>query len=133
MKLSFHVAGLLATGYFAFTPFLAAGGPAGHIAPALSHQNEHYRYSALYGGSSYSAYAGIYDSNYSYTPTPEQQATAKQQVEDYLGAVKKNRKRAATHRYISVETLKNTARRLFPKAAVAAHGGSVATSLPDGI
>ena len=33
---------------------------------------------------------------------------AKQQVEVYLVAVKKHRKHAATHRYISVETLKPT-------------------------
>ncbi len=40
--------------------------------------------------------------------TTEQQATAKRQVEAYLLAVKKRRKHAATHRYISVETLRPT-------------------------
>jgi hypothetical protein len=108
MKLQFYIAGFFATGYFALTPTQAAGAPTGHMSAALSHGNEHYRYSAPYGGLSYFGYAGIYDSDYSYTPTPEQQATAKQQVEDYLGAVKKDRKRAATHRYISVETLRPT-------------------------
>jgi hypothetical protein len=108
MKLQFYIVGLFAIGYLALTPNQAAGAPAGHMSAGFSHGNEHYRYSAPYGGSSYFAYAGIYDSDYSYTPTPEQQATAKQQVEDYLGAVKKNRKRAATHRYISVETLRPT-------------------------
>jgi len=108
MKLQFYIAGLFATGYLALTPTQAAGAPAGHMSAGLSHGNEHYRYSAPYGGSSYFAYAGIYDSDYSYTPTPDQQATAKQQVEDYLGAVKKDRKRAASHRYIAVETLRPT-------------------------
>jgi hypothetical protein len=108
MKLQFYIAGLFATGYLALTPTLAAGAAAGHMSAALSRGNEHYRYSAPYEGSSYFAYAGIYDSDYSYTPTPEQQATAKQQVEDYLAAVKKDRKRVATHRYISVETLRPT-------------------------
>jgi hypothetical protein len=109
MKLKFYIAGLFATGYFALTPIQAAGAHAGHMSAGFSHGNEHYRYSApYYGGSSYFAYAGIYDSDYSYTPTPDQQATAKQQVEDYLGAVKKDRKRAASHRYIAVETLRPT-------------------------
>jgi len=107
MKLQFYIAGLFATGYLALTPTQVAGAPAGHMS-ALSHGNEHYRNSASYGGLSYFGYAGFYDSDYSYTPTPEQQATAKQQVENYLGAVKKGRKRAATHRYISVETLRPT-------------------------
>ena len=108
MKLKFYSTGLFAAGYLALTPFQVAGAPAGHMSAALSHGNEHYRYSAPYGGSSYFSYASIYDSDYSYTPTPDQQATAKQQVEDYLGAVKKDRKRAASHRYIAVETLRPT-------------------------
>ena len=108
MKLTCYIASVFATGYLAMTPTQAAGAPAGRMSAAFSHGNEHYRYSAPYGGSSYSGYAGIYDLDYSYTPTPEQQATAKQRVEDYLAAVKKDRKRAATHRYISVETLRPT-------------------------
>jgi hypothetical protein len=59
-------------------------------------------------GPSFPYHAGIYDSDYSYTPTTEQQLGAKQQVEAYLLAVKKRRKHAATHRYISVETLRPT-------------------------
>jgi hypothetical protein len=108
MKLPFYTAGLFVTGYLALTPTQAPGAPAGHMSAAFSHGNEHYRYAAPYGGLSYFGYAGIYDSDYSYTPTPEQQATAKQQVEDYLGAVKKDQRRTATHRYISVETLRPT-------------------------
>ena len=39
-------------------------------------------------------------------------ATAQEQVQDYLLAVKKGRKHAATHRYISVETLRPTKKQL---------------------
>ena len=38
--------------------------------------------------------------------------TAQEQVQDYLLAVKKGRKHAATHRYISVETLRPTKKQL---------------------
>jgi hypothetical protein len=75
-------------------------------------RNEHCRYSDPFWGPSFPYHAGIYDSDYSYTPTPEQQATAKRQVEAYLLAVKKRRKHAATHRYISVETLRPTKKQL---------------------
>ena len=112
MKLKFYIAGLFATGYFALTPIQATGAPAGHPSTALSHGSEHYHYSAPYWGSSYSGYAGIYDSDYSYTPTPEQKATAEQEVEGYLAAVKKGRKHAATQRFISVETLRPTKKQL---------------------
>ena len=127
---------MFATGYLALTPTQAAGAPAGRMSAALSHGNEHYRYSAPYWGSSYSGYAGIYDSDYSYTLTPGQQATAKQRVEDYLAAVKKDRK-SCGHPSLyfggNAQADKKTARRLFPKAATAAYGGTVATALFDGL
>jgi hypothetical protein len=47
-----------------------------------------------------------------YTPTTEQMATAREQVQDYLLTVKRGRKHAATHRYISVETLRPTKKQL---------------------
>jgi hypothetical protein len=75
-------------------------------------RNEHCRYFSPFWGPSFAYHAGIYDSDYSYTPTPEQQARAKQQVEAYLLAVKKRRKHAAAHRYISVETLRPTKKQL---------------------
>jgi hypothetical protein len=53
-------------------------------------------------------YAGSYDTDYWYTPTPEQKAVAQKRVKDYLVAVKKGRRHAAAHRYIAVETLKPT-------------------------
>jgi hypothetical protein len=39
-------------------------------------------------------------------------ATAREQVQDYLLAVERGRKHAATHRYISVETLRPTKKQL---------------------
>jgi hypothetical protein len=108
MKLPIYAAGLFVTGYFASTPLLAAG----HMSAGLGHDNEHYRSIYPFWGSSYAAYAAIYNSDFSYTPTPEQQATAEQQIENYLAAVKKGRKRAAAHRYISVETLRPTKKQL---------------------
>jgi hypothetical protein len=108
MKLPICATGLFVTVHFASTPLLAAG----HMSGGLGHGNEHYRYSDPFGGSSYSAYAGNYNSDFSYTPTPEQRATAERQVKNYLAAVKKGRKRAPSHRYISVETLRPTKKQL---------------------
>jgi hypothetical protein len=57
---------------------------------------EHYGYSGPYWGPTYSSYAGIYDSDYSYTPTPEQQVTAEQQIKNSLAAVEKGKRHVAT-------------------------------------
>jgi hypothetical protein len=62
--------------------------------------------------SGYPGYSGIYDSDYWYTPTPEQKAAAEKQAKAYLDAVKKGRKRAASHRYIAVRTLRPTKKQL---------------------
>ena len=117
MTLQWYFAALLATGYFTFVPLtIANGASAGHMSAVDRHgngqRNENCRYSNPFWGSSFPYHAGIYDSDFSYTPTPEQQATAKRQVEAYLLAVKKRRKHAATHRYISVETLRPTKKQL---------------------
>ena len=45
---------------------------------------------------------------YTYTPSPEQQSTARKHISDYLAAVRKGKRRAATHRYVSLETLRPT-------------------------
>jgi hypothetical protein len=112
-----HLAGLLAAGYFTLTPLtLAHGNSGGHMSGMGSlgnaQHNEHCRYSNPFPGPWYDYHAGIYDPVYSYTPTPEQQAMAKQQVESYLLGVKKRRYLAASHRYISVETLRPTKKQL---------------------
>ena len=57
-------------------------------------------------------HVGIYDSAYTYTPTPKQQSAAKQQVEAYMLEVQKRSQHAPTHRYISVETLRPTKQQL---------------------
>jgi hypothetical protein len=107
-----YVAGLLAAGYFTLAPLSLAHGASGHMSGMGGHgnaqHNEHCRYYGPFSGSSFAYHTGDYDSAYSYTPTPEQQAVARQQVEAYLLAVKKRRKQAASHRYISVETLAPT-------------------------
>jgi len=74
------------------------------------HHEWHYR--DPFWGDWYPGYAGDYDSNYSYTPTPAQATTAQKRVKDYLVAVKKGRRHAATHRYIAVETLRPTKKQL---------------------
>jgi hypothetical protein len=81
-----YFTGLLAAGYFTFIPLnLAIGSPGGHMPRVGCHgngqRNEHCRYPNPFWGSSSPYHAGIYDSYYSYTPTPEQQATAKREVE----------------------------------------------------
>jgi hypothetical protein len=115
-----HLASLLAAGCITLAPVaLANGHSGGHMSGMGSHGNsqhqEHRDRSYPFWGPSYAYHAGLYDSDYSaysYKPTPEQQATAKQQVEGYLLAIKKGRKQAATHRYISVETLRPTKKQL---------------------
>jgi hypothetical protein len=60
----------------------------------------------------YPGYQGIYDSSYWYTPTPEQQAAAQKEARAYLDAIRKGKKRASTHRYIAVRTLRPTKKQL---------------------
>jgi hypothetical protein len=75
--------------------------------------HDRYCYSGIYFRLPYSAHGvSYYDADYCYTPTAEQTATAQEQVQDYLLAVKKGRKHAAAHRYISVETLRPTKKQL---------------------
>ena len=62
--------------------------------------NDHWRYPNPFSGPSYYYHAGIYDPVYWYTPTPEQQAKAKQQVESYLLGVKQSQHHSAIHRCI---------------------------------
>ncbi len=108
-----HFTGLLAAAYFTFVPLgIANGNSGGHNSGMGRHGNEghnqHCRYSGPFWGPSLPYHVGIYDSDYWYTPTPEQRTKAKEEVEVYLRAVNKGRKQAARHRYISVETLRPT-------------------------
>jgi hypothetical protein len=72
----------------------------------------HNYYRDPFWGSWYPGYSGVYDSDYWYTPTPEQKAAAQKQVQEYLAAVRKGRKHAASHRYIAVQTLHPTKKQL---------------------
>ena len=53
---------------------------------------------------------GSYDVSYMYTyaPSPEQQSIARKRIKNYLLAVQKGKRRAATRRYVSLETLRPT-------------------------
>jgi hypothetical protein len=117
MKLQWYFAGVFVTGCFTFVPSpLANGASGGHMSAVGSHGHgqcdDRSRYSNPFWGPSSRYIASIYNSNYVYTPTPEQLTKARQQVETYLIAVEKRRKHAATHRYISVETLRPTKKQL---------------------
>jgi hypothetical protein len=91
------------------------GNPDGqmHQQSSHRHENDHQNYYRdPFWGSWYPGYSGIYDSNYWYTPTPEQQAAAEKEVQAYLDAIKNGRKHAAAHRYIAVQTLRPTKKQL---------------------
>jgi hypothetical protein len=117
MKLTLFVVSI-AAGFFAISPSsIAHGISANHMSAVDTRDDEHQhwrdRYSGTYFGFPYDAYGfNYYDADYCYTPTPEQLAAAQEQVKDYFVAVKKHRKHAPTHRYISVETLRPTRKQL---------------------
>ena len=118
MKIQLYMVILMATGLIAIPPVsIAHGISADHMSAVETHHydrdHDRYRHSGIYFGPPYGAYGvSYYDADYCYTPTAEQMATAQEQVQDYLLAVKKGRKHAATHRYISVETLRPTKQQL---------------------
>jgi hypothetical protein len=61
-------------------------------------------------GSPWYSGPGSYDVSYMYTyaPSPEQQSIARKRIMNYLLAVQKGKRLAATRRYVSVETLRPT-------------------------
>lgn len=126
-KLQSYAIALVACGFFAFSSDSIGhghggnggssgngGNAGGHMSPNnRGNQSQHEgRYWDPFWGPWYPGYAGSYDSDYWYTPTPEQQTTAQKRVKDYLVAVQKGRRHAATHRYIAVETLRPTKKQL---------------------
>ena len=118
MKLAFYIVLLMATVLIAFPPVSKAHRiSARHMSAVDTPHNDcdhaRYRYSGMYIRRPYGAHGvSYYDADYCYTPTTEQMATAQKQVQDYLLAVKKGRKHAAAHRYISVEALWPTKKQL---------------------
>jgi hypothetical protein len=90
-----------------------AGGGGGQSQP--SHGHENYRHEGYYDPfwhSWYPGYSGAYDSDYYYTPTPEQKAEAERKIREYFAAVKRGKKHAAKHRYVAVQTLHPTRKQL---------------------
>jgi hypothetical protein len=118
MKLTLQIVLLMVTALTAVPPLSRAHGiSAGHVSAVYASHDDcdhaRYRYSGIYLRPRYGAYGvSYYDADYCYTPTVEQRATAQDQVQRYLLAVKKGRKRAAAHRYISVEALRPTKKQL---------------------
>lgn len=89
------------------------GGGGGQSQP--SHGHENYRHEGYYDPfwhSWYPGYTGAYDSDYYYTPTPEQKAEAERKIREYFAAVKRGKKHAAKHRYVAVQTLHPTRKQL---------------------
>ena len=76
-------------------------GSGGH---GQSHRGHYLSPSPWYSG------PGSYDVSYMYTyaPSSEQQSIARKRIKNYLLAVQKGKRRAATRRYVSVETLRPT-------------------------
>jgi hypothetical protein len=127
MKLQFHVTGLVAAGLLACPVFcLARDGGGGAAHGGGLHRG--YDYRQPFG---YSSYPEYYNSiPYPYTPTPEQQEIAKKRVKAYYAAIRKGRRRAATHRYIAVETLRPTKKQseAYLKQRRAARGARTGSS-----
>ena len=128
---------LVATGFFGISSVSLAhgkGGNAGGHMSAPTNENQpreegHYR--DPFWGPWYPGYAGSYDSDYWYTPTPEQKTIAQKRVKDYLVAVQKGQRHPATHRCIAVETLRPTKKQLadyVKKRAEAKSGGTQLSS-----
>src|SRR5260370_19875739 len=90
--------------------------------------DHHYYYRDPFWGSWYPGYSGVYDSDYWYTPTPEQRAAAENKLQAYLAAVKKGRRRPASHRYVAVQTLRPTKNQLQDYVNKRAAARSAATS-----
>jgi hypothetical protein len=116
-NLPLSLASLLAAAFFAPVPPTHAKGPsAGHPSGMGTHENGeghgYCRSAQPFWDFYLPSHAGIYDSTYSYTPTSEQRARAKLEAERYLLAVHTRQKQGATHRYISVETLRPTNRQV---------------------
>jgi hypothetical protein len=107
MRLRLLVGALAATASVVFPLLaLARGGPGGMGSGQSGHGGH---YLNPFGPSWYPR-PGSYDVGYTYTytPSPEQQSIARKRINDYLVAVHKGKRRAATHRYVSVETLRPT-------------------------
>ena len=103
-------AAIAALGFFAFFVNQLVRAESHRSFPKSPGQHEHYHRAYLdpFCSGWYPGYGGAYDSNYYYTPTPDQVTAAQKQVQTYVAAVHKGRRHPATHRYIAVRTLNPT-------------------------
>jgi hypothetical protein len=110
MKLQSFVVGLAATGLVVFPlPAPAHGGSGGMGSGPSGHEQSHGgHYLDPFWSPGYPGPASYDVGTYSYTPSPEQRSTARKRINDYLVAVHAGKRRAPTHRYVSVETLRPT-------------------------
>jgi hypothetical protein len=96
--------------------------------PGHQHPQYHGHYWDPFWGEWYPGYAGAYNSNYFYKPTPDQVAAANKRVQDYFVAVRKGRRQPAKHRYIAVKTLNPTKKQLEDYEKKRANAQSAAAS-----
>jgi hypothetical protein len=112
MKICSLVGGLAATGSMMLFPLLApahggsggmGSGPSGRGQSHEGHYVDPFWSPGYPGRTSYDV-----GYTYSYTASREQQSAARKRINDYLVAVHTGKRRAPTHRYLSVETLRPT-------------------------
>jgi hypothetical protein len=121
--------GFITAGFFAFSTVTEARSGGNHMSgQGHGGNSQQYGYCDPFSGSWHPGYAGNYDTTYSYTPTPTQATTAQTRVQNYLSAVRKNKRRPASHRYIAVETLKPTQKQLADYAKKQAEARSAAAT-----
>jgi hypothetical protein len=110
----------------------ATVGNPGHNASSTrsSHSQEasHRKYLDPFCSGWYPGYAGAYDSNYYYTPTPDQVTAAQKQVQTYVAAEHKGQRHPTKHRYIAVRTLNPTKAQLADYEKKLADAKSTAAS-----
>lgn len=111
---TFRAGGIVAIGCFTYSIVALAHGGDHHPASNMQPMGPHYhgRYWDPFWGGWYPGYAGAYDSNYFYTPTPDQVAVAKKRVQNYFAAIAKGRQHSTKRRYIAVKTLNPTKEQL---------------------
>lgn len=144
-KLQSCAVALVTAGFFALSPVSLArggggggggngggGGGGGHM--SQGHLDPFWRPSYLGYGNQ--GYGNPYDSTYCYTPTQEQATTAQKRVKDYFASIQKGRRRAASRRYIAVETLRPTKKQLADymkkRSAASSTAGASQSSSPAG-
>jgi hypothetical protein len=101
--------GFVAIGLVVFPLLALAHGGSGGMGSG-GHEQSHGGHYLSPFWSPWNSRPGSYEVGYMYTyaPSPEQRSIAQKRIKDYLLAVQKGERRAATRRYVSVETLRPT-------------------------